>query len=73
MVKGLGKSVLRFLARKLCTKFVADDPPPGLVERVADTFTKSGGDLTEDLAEMMSWTRLELSCTEFIFTPGEVE
>jgi len=36
----------RFIARKLCTKFVADDPSTALVDRVADVFTKSGGDLS---------------------------
>jgi uncharacterized protein (DUF1800 family) len=36
----------RFIARKLCTKFIADDPPQALVDRVADVFTKSGGDLS---------------------------
>ena len=36
----------RFIARKLCTKFVSDAPPTALVDRIADVFTKSGGDLT---------------------------
>jgi hypothetical protein len=35
----------RFLAHKLCTKFVADDAPAACVDRAADAFTKSGGDL----------------------------
>ncbi len=39
-------STARFVARKLCSKLVADDPPPALVERVAGVFTTSGGDLT---------------------------
>lgn len=37
----------RFIATKLCRKFVADDPPPALVERVADVFLKSDGDLRQ--------------------------
>jgi len=36
----------RFLARKLCQKFVADEPPPALVERVAAEFLRTDGDLT---------------------------
>jgi uncharacterized protein (DUF1800 family) len=35
----------RFIATKLVRHFVADDPPPAAVERVAHAFRKSGGDL----------------------------
>jgi uncharacterized protein (DUF1800 family) len=35
----------RFVSKRLAMYFVADDPPPALVERMARTFTKSGGDL----------------------------
>lgn len=35
----------RHLARKMAVHFVADDPPPALVDRLTDTFTRSGGDL----------------------------
>ncbi len=34
------------LARKLARHFVSDDPPPDLVQRLADAFTRTGGDLT---------------------------
>ncbi|MDE2491391.1 MAG: DUF1800 domain-containing protein, partial [Elusimicrobia bacterium] len=34
------------LALELCRRFVADDPPPALVDRVARTFLRTGGDLT---------------------------
>jgi hypothetical protein len=37
----------RFLAFKLCRRFVADDPPPALVERAAATFTATDGDIRE--------------------------
>lgn len=33
------------IARKLARHFVADDPPQALVQRLADTFTRTGGDL----------------------------
>ena len=38
-------STARHLARKLAQRFVADDPPPALVERLATTFLRTGGDL----------------------------
>lgn len=36
----------RHIATKLARHFVADDPPPALVQRLADTFTRTGGDLS---------------------------
>ena len=35
----------RNIARKLARHFVADDPPAELVQRLADTFARTGGDL----------------------------
>ncbi len=35
----------RFLAEKLARHFVADDPPSSLVERLADSYLDSGGEL----------------------------
>ena len=35
----------RFISRKLCQRFVADDPPAALVERAAKVFTESDGDI----------------------------
>jgi len=37
----------RFIATKLARRLVADDPPPALVDRVAATFTRTGGDIRE--------------------------
>jgi len=39
-------STAHFIARKLAQKFVMDAPPPELVERVAQVFLRTGGDLT---------------------------
>jgi uncharacterized protein (DUF1800 family) len=33
------------IARKLARHFVSDDPPPALVQRLAETFARTGGDL----------------------------
>src|SRR3954452_13740911 len=38
-------STAKFIATKFARHFVADDPPPALVARLADVFTKSDGDL----------------------------
>ncbi|MCI0340512.1 MAG: DUF1800 domain-containing protein [Planctomycetales bacterium] len=38
-------STARFLAGKLCRRFVADEPPPALVARAAGTFSRTGGDI----------------------------
>jgi uncharacterized protein (DUF1800 family) len=38
-------STAKFVATKFARHFVADDPPPALVARLQDTFTKTDGDL----------------------------
>jgi uncharacterized protein (DUF1800 family) len=42
------------IARKLARHFVADDPPPALVQRLADTFTRTGGDLPSLYRELVA-------------------
>jgi uncharacterized protein (DUF1800 family) len=42
-------STAKFIATKLVRHFVSDDPPPALVDRVAQTFTKTDGDIREVL------------------------
>jgi uncharacterized protein (DUF1800 family) len=42
-------STAKFIATKLVRHFVADNPPPALVDRVAATFTKTDGDIREAL------------------------
>ncbi|MFZ0771895.1 MAG: DUF1800 domain-containing protein [Candidatus Sulfotelmatobacter sp.] len=39
-----------FVSLKLAQRFVADDPPPALVDRMAKTFLKKKGDIREVLA-----------------------
>jgi uncharacterized protein (DUF1800 family) len=43
----------RHLARKLAVRFVADDPPAALVDRLAATFTASGGDTRALLRQLV--------------------
>ncbi len=45
-------STARFLARKLAVRFVADNPPEALVQRLAEVFRKSEGDLTKVMAAL---------------------
>ncbi len=42
-------STAKFIATKLSRRFVADEPSPALVARVADAFTKSDGDIRQTL------------------------
>jgi uncharacterized protein (DUF1800 family) len=41
-----------FISLKLAERFVADDPPPALVDRMAKTFLKKKGDIREVLTTM---------------------
>ncbi len=38
-------STARFIATKLVRRFVSDNPPPALVQRVAETFKRTDGDI----------------------------
>jgi uncharacterized protein (DUF1800 family) len=49
-------STARFISRQLAQRFVADDPPESLVNRMAQTFQKTDGDLRAVLAVMFSST-----------------
>lgn len=42
------------IAQKLARHFVADDPPQALVQRLADTFTRTGGDLVSVYRELIA-------------------
>ncbi|MGI9104137.1 MAG: DUF1800 domain-containing protein [Terriglobales bacterium] len=45
-------STARFISRKLAMRFVSDNPPQPLVDRMADTFLKTDGDIREVLRTM---------------------
>jgi uncharacterized protein (DUF1800 family) len=47
-------STARFIAHKLAQRFVADEPPAALVDRMARTFRKTDGDLREVLKTMLA-------------------
>lgn len=46
-------STASFVATKLCRRFVADEPPPALVARVAGRFSRTGGDIRETMREVL--------------------
>jgi len=49
-------STARFISKKLAQRFVSDDPPPALLDRMAQTFTKSDGDLRAVMQTMFAST-----------------
>jgi uncharacterized protein (DUF1800 family) len=46
-------STARFIATSLARRFVADNPPPQLIERMADKFRKSDGDIRVVMKTML--------------------
>jgi uncharacterized protein (DUF1800 family) len=42
-----------FISKKLALRFVADDPPDALVQRMAETFNRTGGDLRAVMKTML--------------------
>lgn len=47
-------STAKYISKKLAQRFVADDPPQALVDRMAQTFTKTDGDLRAVLQTMFT-------------------
>ena len=47
-------STARFVSTKLCKRFVSDEPPPQLVERVAQVFVRTDGDIREVLRAILT-------------------
>jgi len=43
----------KFISTKLARRFVSDTPPPALVDRMAKSFQKSGGDIREVMRTMI--------------------
>jgi uncharacterized protein (DUF1800 family) len=47
-------STAKFISKELAQRFVADDPPQSLVDRMAQTFTKTDGDLRAVMETMFT-------------------
>jgi len=48
-------STAKFVCTKLAMRFVSDDPPPALVDRMAQTFLKKDGEIREVMKTMLHW------------------
>ena len=46
-------STAKFISTKLAMRFVSDNPPPAMVDRMAKTFLKKNGDIREVLKTML--------------------
>jgi uncharacterized protein (DUF1800 family) len=47
-------STARFISKKLAQRFVADDPPPELIDRMARTFLDTDGDIRAVMTTMLT-------------------
>jgi uncharacterized protein (DUF1800 family) len=47
-------STAKYIAQKLCIRFVADNPPPALIDEVAATFRQSDGDLKQVMQTLIN-------------------
>lgn len=59
------------VARKLARHFIADDPPAALVQRLADTFTRTGGDLASVYRELIAAPQTWQAATPKFKSPWE--
>ncbi len=56
-------STARFISSKLAVRFVSDDPPPAMVDRMAKTFLTSNGDIRQVLLAMVDSPEFFTSAT----------
>jgi uncharacterized protein (DUF1800 family) len=47
-------STARFISRRLAQRFLADDPPASVIQKMAQTFTRTEGDIREVLRTMLA-------------------
>ncbi len=64
-------STARFISTKLVRRFVSDDPPPALVDRVALTFARSDGDIRDMLKTIFGSEEFAASEQRKVKTPFE--
>jgi len=59
------------IATKLARHFVADDPPPALVQSLADTYLRTGGELPAVYRELVAWVHSAQPVQAKFKTPWE--
>ena len=52
-VLAMSPKTAHFISYKLAQRFVADEPPPALVDRLAQTYQSTGGDISQMLRAMV--------------------
>ena len=63
-------STARFISTKLVRRFVSDNPPQSLVDKVAATYTKTDGDIREMLRTI--FYSEEFMSPEFLRAENEI-
>ena len=61
----------RFIAFKLCRRFVADDPSPALIDRAAATFTATDGDIQAVMRTILLSAEFETAADRKLKRPFE--
>jgi uncharacterized protein (DUF1800 family) len=64
-------STAQFISTKLARRFVADNPPVGLVDQAAKTFTQTGGDITSVMRVILHSPEFRASFGQKIKRPFE--
>ena len=64
-------STARRIATKLCLRFVSDDPPPALVDRLATVYLRSGTDISATLRALVRSKAFWASAGEKATTPAD--
>ncbi|MFT3820437.1 MAG: DUF1800 domain-containing protein [Rubrivivax sp.] len=67
----LHPSTARFIATKLARHFIADEPPPAAVDRLAQAYQRSGGDLPAVYAALLQSPEAWTSAPRKLKTPEE--
>ena len=65
------QATARHIAFKLARHFVADEPPPALVQRLSDTFIRTNGDLPSVYRELVSAPEAQQPALAKFKTPWE--
>ncbi len=64
-------STARFIATKLCRRFISDTPDQVSIDSVAAAFTQSGGDIKDTLRALFATTAFRTSADQKIIRPAE--